>query len=115
MKGARRGSMESTHPPVVGAPIQTVRVVRGGAGIGAVVTGALVVSAAAALLTSLAIAIASYVGYKPYRLPLGGTRQVGLTVAIAAGLGLLIAFMWGGYAAGRMARGAGWLNGFLVA
>src|SRR5438309_4326916 len=118
MKGARRRSMESTPPanprPAEGAPTHTLRVVRGGVGIGAVVTGALVVSAAAALLTSLAIAVSSYVGYKPYRLPLGGTRQVGLTVAVGVGLGLLAAFMWGGYAAGRMARGAGWLNGFLV-
>ena len=105
----------ATSPSAAGAPTQTLRVVRGGVGIGAVVTGALVVSAAAALFTSLAIAISSYVGYKPYRLPLGGTRQVGLTVAVAVGLGLLVAFMWGGYAAGRMARGAGWLNGFLVA
>ena len=96
--------MESTPPanprPAEGAPTHTLRVVRGGVGIGAVVTGALVVSAAAALLTSLAIAVSSYVGYKPYRLPLGGTRQVGLTVAVGVGLGLLVAFMWGGYAAG---------------
>src|SRR2546425_12180080 len=108
MKGARRRSMESTPPatppPVVGAPTQTLRVVRGGVGIGAVVTGALVVSAAAALFTSLAIAISSYVGYKPYRLPLGGTRQGGPTVAVPVGPGLLRAFLRGRGAAGRLGR-----------
>src|SRR5438270_362784 len=45
MKGARRRSMESTPPanprPAEGAPTHTLRVVRGGVGIGAVVTRAL--------------------------------------------------------------------------
>jgi hypothetical protein len=79
------------------------------------VTGALVVYASALLFTLATRAVASYVGYKPYRLPVGGTHGSGLTAAIGIGIGLFLSFTWGGYTAGRMGRGKGWLNGLLTA
>ena len=78
-------------------------------------TGALLVCAATALFLLGAMAVASYTGYHPYRLPIGGMHRIGLTAIAGIAGGLLLANLWGGYAAGRMARGAGWLNGVLVA
>jgi hypothetical protein len=88
---------------------------RGGPSIGGAVTGALVVYAAALLFTLSTRAFASYAGYKPYRLPVGGVHGSGLTAAVAIGTGLFLSFAWGGYTAGRMGRGKGWLNGLLAA
>jgi hypothetical protein len=89
--------------------------VRGGPSIGGAVTGALVVYAAALLFTLATRAFASYAGYKPYRLPVGGMHGSGLTAAVGIGTGLFLSFAWGGYTAGRMGRGKGWLNGLLAA
>src|SRR5436853_151370 len=89
--------------------------VRGGPSIGGAVTGALVVYAAALLFTLATRAIASYAGYKPYRLAIGGMHGSGLTAAAGIGTGLFLSFAWGGYTAGRMGRGNGWLNGLLAA
>lgn len=100
---SRRGATEPIADPAPPA--------RGGLSLIAALTGALVTYAAVMMFVLAARAVSSYVGYKPYRLPIGGARGVGLTAAIAIGAGLLVAFLWGGYTAGRMARGAGWLNG----
>src|SRR5712672_1181997 len=90
-------------------------VVRGGTSLGGAVTGALVVYAAGLLFVLATRAVASYAGYRPYLLPVGGTHRAGLTAAAGIGAGLLLAFAWGGYTAGRMGRGRGWLNGLLAA
>ena len=90
-------------------------VARGGISVGGAATGALVVYAATLLFTLATRAVASYIGYQPYRLPIGGTHGVALTATIGTGAGLLLAFAWGGYTAGRMGRGRGWLNGLLAA
>jgi hypothetical protein len=90
-------------------------VVRGGTSLGGAVTGALVVYAAGLLFVLATRAAASYAGYRPYLLPIGGTHGLGLTAAAGIGAGLVLAFAWGGYTAGRMGRGRGWLNGLLAA
>jgi hypothetical protein len=90
-------------------------VVRGGASLGGAVTGALVVYAAGLLFVLVARGVASYAGYRPYLLPIGGTHGAGLIAAAGIGAGVLGAFAWGGYTAGRMGRGRGWLNGLLAA
>lgn len=106
----------SPHPartvaPAAAAPPR----VRGGLSISSVVTGAVVAGAAVVLFTLLGRAIATYLGYRPYLLPIGGTRRPGLLAAILSGAGLFVAFAWGGYAGARMARGRGWVHGLLVA
>ena len=63
---------------------------RGGISIGGAITGALVVYAAALLFTLATRAVASYAGYRPYLLPIGGTHGVGLTAAAGIGAGLLL-------------------------
>src|SRR5437773_6535908 len=112
----RRRGMDSTAtiveaPAPAGAPL----VVRGGTSIGGAITGALVVYAAVLLFVLATRAVASYAGYRPYLLPIGGTHGAGLAAATGIGAGLLLAFAWGGYTAGRMGRGRGWLNGLLSA
>lgn len=87
---------------------------RGGISIGSIITGALVVGAAVVLFALIARASATYSGYHPRVLPIGGVRGTGLWVAAGSGLGVLLAFAWGGYTAGRMGRGRGSLNGLLV-
>jgi hypothetical protein len=106
-----------TTARVVGAPAPPAAsvTIRGGLSIGGAITGALVVYAAAILFAVATKAVASYAGYKPYRLLLGGTHGTGLTAAAGIGAGAFLAFGWGGYAAGRMGRGKGWLNGLLTA
>ncbi len=88
--------------------------VRSGVSITGVLTGALVAYASAILFTLAARAVATYAGYKPYRLAIGGLHRSGLTAAVAIGLGVAVSLFWGGYTAGRMGRGRGWLNGLLV-
>jgi hypothetical protein len=90
-------------------------VIRGGTSLGGAVTGALVVYAAGLLFVLATRAFASYAGYRPYFLPIGGTHGTGLAAAIGIGAGVVAAFAWGGYTAGRMGRGRGWLNGLLAA
>src|SRR6267378_8468043 len=91
--------------PLVDGPL----VIRGGTSLGGAVTGALGVYAAGLLFVLVARAVASYAGYRPYLLPIGGTHGAGLIAAAGIGAGLLGAFAWGGYTAGRMGRGRGWL------
>lgn len=106
-----------TTPPVVQAPVpaDAPLLARGGTSVGGAITGALVVYAAALLFTLATRGVASYAGYRPYLLPIGGTHGAGLAAAVGIGAGLLLAFAWGGYTAGRMGRGRGWLNGLLAA
>ncbi|HLH28028.1 MAG TPA: hypothetical protein VKW77_03885 [Acidimicrobiales bacterium] len=89
--------------------------VRGATSIGSLFTGALVAWAAVVLFALIARGAASYAGYKPAVLDVGGARTTGLLTAGAIGLGLVLAFLWGGYTAGRMARGRGWIHGLVVA
>src|SRR5260370_204377 len=112
----RRQGMDTTAT-IVEAPVpaDAPLVVRGGTSIGAAVTGALGVYAAALLFVLATRAVTSYAGYRPYLLPIGATHGAGLTAAAGIGAGLLLAFAWGGYTAGRMGRGRGWLNGLLAA
>ena len=112
--------MEPWYPPVETAPPATPsapfeKSPRGGASIIAAITGAMVAFAAAIAFVLGARAIAAYSGYRPFRLPIGGSHGTGLMAALVAGALLVLAFAWGGYAAGRMGRGTGWLNGFLAA
>jgi len=106
-------SVETAPPATPSAPYE--KGTRGGASIVAAITGAMVAFAAAIVFVLGARAIASYYGYRPLRLPIGGSQGTGLLAALIAGALLVLAFAWGGYTAGRMGRGTGWLNGFLAA
>ena len=87
---------------------------RGGVSTGAVLTGVLVAFGAMFVLTAVISGILVGLGLTDELTP-GEATDVG----IATGIGLVVAqflsYTWGGYAAGRMSRGAGSVNGALVA
>jgi hypothetical protein len=87
---------------------------RGGLSPLGIITGLLVAFGAFVVLTALIGGILAATGVVE-----GGiSPQEATGVGTAAGVGLVIAqflaYLWGGYTAGRMARGSGVLNGILV-
>jgi hypothetical protein len=87
---------------------------RGGLSPLGVITGLLVAFGAFVVLTALIGGILAATGVAE-----GGiSAQEATDAGTAAGIGLVIAqflaYLWGGYTAGRMARGSGILNGVLV-
>jgi hypothetical protein len=88
------------------------------AGIGklsllAILAGAVTAFGTFAILLAIISAIAGAVGANT---DLGTLdwREVGIGAGITIALALLVAYLFGGYVAGRMARRAGWLNGLAV-
>jgi hypothetical protein len=88
------------------------------AGIGklsllAILAGAVTAFGSFAILLALVSAIAGAVGANT---DLGTLdwREVGVGAGITVAVALLLAYLFGGYVAGRMARRAGWLNGLAV-
>lgn len=87
---------------------------RGGVSFGPVLTGVVVAFGAMFVLTAIISGILVGLGISE-NLSAGEQVEVG----VATGIGLVVAqflsYLWGGYAAGRMSRGAGAANGALVA
>jgi len=90
--------------------------IRGGMSLPAAFTGALVAMGAMVLFLSITAGALAAAGI----INKSGTAQTTSIVraTVLTGVGLVVAqflaYLWGGYTAGRMARGAGGLNGFLV-
>jgi hypothetical protein len=87
--------------------------VRGGFSLGAILTGVAVALGAMLLLAALIGGIVAAVGFD------GATTgdevvQFGWGAAIGLIVAQFLAYFWGGYTSGRMARGLGWLNGLMV-
>jgi hypothetical protein len=87
---------------------------RGGLSLGAVLTGLMVAVGATALLSILVGQGLQMLDYDVHRVARGESFFVSLGAGIGVVVAALLSFMWGGYAAGRMARGRGALNGALV-
>ena len=88
------------------------------AGIGklsllAILAGAVTAFGTFAILLAIISAIAGAVGADTDFGTLDW-RDVGIGAGITIALALLVAYLFGGYVAGRMARRAGWLNGLAV-
>ena len=95
------------------APGAFLRGARGGISGGAILTGVLVAFGAMSLLSALVAGIVVAIGVPDTPFPgseVEGTVVAGVVVMVAQ----FISYLWGGYAAGRMARGAGVANGLLV-
>ncbi|MGH2751713.1 MAG: YrzE family protein [Actinomycetota bacterium] len=99
-----------------GVPEDRMPLARGGVSLGAILTGVVVAFGALTLLLALAGGILAATGGIDDIENVSGSEAI--DAGIAAGVVLLIvwflAYMWGGYTAGRMGRGAGFLNGLLV-
>jgi hypothetical protein len=86
---------------------------RGGVSFGSILTGVVVAFGAMAVLLAVAggIAVATGASVDPEAVD---PVQTGVVVGIVLIVAQFLAYLWGGYTAGRMARGAGFLNGLLV-
>ena len=107
----RRPAVAETRREVALAPGD----VRGGVSAGAVLTGVVVAFGALFILSALITALLVALGLQEAEV----SRGEAVDVTIGTGIGLvvaqLLAYLWGGYTAGRMGRGAGAVNGLLVA
>ena len=86
--------------------------VRGGVSIAAVLTGVLVAFGAMLLLSALVGGILAATGVETTLEE--EVQEATLGAGIALVVAMFLAYMWGGYTAGRMGRGAGAVNGLLV-
>ena len=87
---------------------------RGGVSLGTIITGGLVAIGAFFLLSSIVGAVLSQTGVTPQELARGDEVDAGIAGAVALLVAWFLSFIWGGYTAGRMGRGSGFLNGLLV-
>jgi hypothetical protein len=89
--------------------------VRGGVSAGAILTGVVVAFGAMFLLSVLITGVLVALGLADSDITQGDIVDAGIGVAIGLVIAQFLAYMWGGYTAGRMARGSGVGNGLLVA
>lgn len=89
-------------------------VARGGVSFGAILTGVVVAFGAMFVLTALIAGVLTALGLSEDLTP-GQQTEVGMATGVGLVLAQFLSYVWGGYAAGRMSRGAGAANGALVA
>lgn len=87
---------------------------RGGFSFGSVITGVLVAFGAFIILSAIIGALLTAVGLTESGINVTDARNATIGAGIALVVVQLAAYLWGGYTAGRMARGSGVLNGILV-
>ena len=87
---------------------------RGGVSFWSVLSGVLVAFGAFIVLSAIIGAILAASGVADGGIQSGEATEAGLAVVIGIVVAQFLAYLWGGYTAGRMARGSGVLNGFLV-
>jgi MFS family permease len=87
---------------------------RGGVSGGAILTGTVVAFGAFAILSVLIGAILIGLGLQEGNISQSEALQAGIWTAIGLVIAQFLAYVWGGYTAGRMARGSGFANGLLV-
>lgn len=87
---------------------------RGGVSVGAILTGVLVSYGALLIVSVLVGGVLVATGLDPEDVAAGEQVNVGVGIGTGVLIGQFLAYMWGGYTAGRMARGAGAANGVLV-
>jgi hypothetical protein len=87
---------------------------RGGVALGGILTGVAVALGAMMVLTAIVGAIAAWLDLIEQAAESATTVEVGIGIGVALVVIQFLAYLWGGYTAGRMARGAGALNGVLV-
>jgi hypothetical protein len=91
-----------------------VRETRGGVAGGAVITGVVVAFGAMFLLSAIVGGVLVAIGATEATVTEGEAVQAGIGAGIALVVAQFLSYLWGGYTAGRMARGAGTANGLLV-
>lgn len=87
---------------------------RGGVALGPILTGVVVAFGAMFLLSALVGGVLAAFGVIDSTVTAGEVIEAGIGAGIALVLAQFLAYLWGGYTAGRMARGSGVVNGLLV-
>lgn len=87
---------------------------RGGVSGGAILTGVVVAFGAMFLLSAVIGGILAALGVAESDITRGEAVDAGIGAGMAFVVAQLLSYMWGGYTAGRMGRGAGLANGILV-
>ena len=93
---------------------RTVIDARGGVSGGAIFTGVVVAFGAMFLLSAIVGGVLTAIGVTAADVTTSDAVQAGLGAGIVLVVAQFLAYLWGGYTAGRMARGAGLVNGTLV-
>lgn len=86
---------------------------RGGVSAGPILTGVVVAFGSMFLLSAIVGGVLTAIGLEA-DLGQGDAIEAGIGAGIALVVAQLLSYMWGGYTAGRMSRGAGLGNGLLV-
>lgn len=87
---------------------------RGGVSFWSVLSGVLVAFGAFIVLSAIIGAFLAASGVAEGGIQSGQATEAGIAVVIGLIVAQFLAYLWGGYTAGRMARGSGVLNGLLV-
>ena len=87
---------------------------RGGVSFGAILTGVVVALGAMFLLSAVVGGVLAATGTTLEDVSTTDAVNAGIATGIALVVAQFIAYLWGGYTAGRMGRGAGFANGLLV-
>lgn len=106
---ADRSRITTTRAPVAAAPQA-----RGGVAFGPVLTGVVVAFGSMFLLSALVAGVLASLGLIDANVTTGDVIEAGIGAGIALVAAQFLSYLWGGYTAGRMARGAGVANGLLV-
>jgi hypothetical protein len=93
---------------------RTIIDARGGISGGAIFTGTVVAFGAMFLLSALVGGILTAIGVSATDVTTSDAIEAGLGAGAVLVIAQFLAYFWGGYTAGRMARGAGVGNGLLV-
>lgn len=86
---------------------------RGGVAFGPIATGVVVAFGAMFLLSAVVGGALAGLGYWE-GVEAGQVTEIGIGAGIALVVAQFLSYLWGGYTAGRMGRGAGLANGLLV-
>jgi hypothetical protein len=87
---------------------------RGGVSGGAILTGVVVAFGAMFLLSAIIGGILTALGVAETDITRGEAVDAGIGAGMAFVVAQFLSYLWGGYTAGRMGRGAGVANGILV-
>ena len=105
---------DTTRNTTTRAPVAAVPRARGGVAFGPVLTGVVVAFGSMFLLSAIIAGVLASLGVIDTNVTTGDVIEAGIGAGIALVAAQFLSYLWGGYTAGRMARGAGMANGLLV-
>lgn len=107
----RRTEVDTPREPV----LTHIDRARGGVSLWSILSGTLVAFGAFVVIAAIVGSILAGTGITERGINPEDVRAAGIGSAIGLIIAQFLAYLWGGYTAGRMARGSGALNGVLVA